>query len=96
VETRAVILADPTLNERQKQVLLQIYESFRKENGFEIAAEDAERDTPRGMPQDTAESDHAESDTVVRPARTVDGGTGTARRTGGTGTTDIDPQQTAS
>ncbi|MCD9880322.1 helix-turn-helix domain-containing protein [Streptomyces guryensis] len=37
VETRAVILADPTLNERQKQVLLQIYESFRKENGFGIA-----------------------------------------------------------
>ncbi|OIJ86569.1 transcriptional regulator [Streptomyces sp. MUSC 14] len=32
--TRAVILADPSLNERQKQVLLQIYESFRKENGF--------------------------------------------------------------
>ncbi|MBW8740563.1 MULTISPECIES: helix-turn-helix transcriptional regulator [unclassified Streptomyces] len=37
IETRAVILADPTLSERQKQVLLQIYESFRKENGFEIA-----------------------------------------------------------
>lgn len=37
VETRAVILADPTLNERQKQVLLQVYESFRKENGFEAA-----------------------------------------------------------
>lgn len=37
VETRAVILADPTLNERQKQVLLQIYESFRKENGFGAA-----------------------------------------------------------
>ncbi|MEN3585399.1 helix-turn-helix domain-containing protein [Streptomyces sp. ZYX-F-203] len=34
VETRAAILADPTLHERQKQVLLQIYESFRKENGF--------------------------------------------------------------
>ncbi|WP_055693790.1 helix-turn-helix domain-containing protein [Streptomyces prasinopilosus] len=34
VETRAVILADLTLTERQKQVLLQIYESFRKENGF--------------------------------------------------------------
>ncbi|AYN40665.1 XRE family transcriptional regulator [Streptomyces dangxiongensis] len=32
--TRAVILADPSLDERQKQVLLQIYESFRKENGF--------------------------------------------------------------
>ncbi|MFJ6086545.1 helix-turn-helix domain-containing protein [Streptomyces sp. NPDC092369] len=39
VETRAVITADPTLNERQKQVLLQIYESFRKENGFGIGAE---------------------------------------------------------
>ncbi|MCZ9346967.1 helix-turn-helix domain-containing protein [Streptomyces sp. TRM76130] len=34
VETTAVLLADPTLTERQKQVLLQIYESFRKENGF--------------------------------------------------------------
>ncbi|SES49944.1 Helix-turn-helix [Streptomyces sp. yr375] len=34
VETRAVVLADPTLTEQQKQVLLQIYESFRKENGF--------------------------------------------------------------
>ncbi|MFB8352254.1 helix-turn-helix domain-containing protein [Streptomyces niveus] len=34
LETRAVILADPSINERQKQVLLQIYESFRKENGL--------------------------------------------------------------
>ncbi|MEU6776373.1 helix-turn-helix transcriptional regulator [Streptomyces sp. NPDC046759] len=46
VETRAVILADPSLNERQKQVLLQIYESFRKENGFgvgePVAGEEAE------------------------------------------------------
>ncbi|MFI6347744.1 helix-turn-helix domain-containing protein [Streptomyces sp. NPDC050560] len=33
LETPAVILADPSLTERQKQVLLQIYESFRKENG---------------------------------------------------------------
>ncbi|WP_330175072.1 helix-turn-helix domain-containing protein [Streptomyces sp. NBC_01498] len=34
LETRGVILADPSINERQKQVLLQIYESFRKENGL--------------------------------------------------------------
>ncbi|MCB5178899.1 helix-turn-helix domain-containing protein [Streptomyces antimicrobicus] len=34
VETRAVILADPTITEGQKQALLQIYESFRKENGL--------------------------------------------------------------
>jgi transcriptional regulator with XRE-family HTH domain len=39
LETRAVILADPSINERQKQVLLQIYESFRKENAAESAAE---------------------------------------------------------
>ncbi|MCX4881787.1 MULTISPECIES: helix-turn-helix domain-containing protein [unclassified Streptomyces] len=44
VETRAVILADPTLNERQKQVLLQIYESFRKENGFGIGTADGATD----------------------------------------------------
>ncbi|MGW7079249.1 helix-turn-helix domain-containing protein [Streptomyces sp. NPDC054866] len=43
LETRAVILADPSINERQKQVLLQIYESFRRENGFEVSeyADDA-------------------------------------------------------
>jgi transcriptional regulator with XRE-family HTH domain len=37
LETRAAILADPSINERQKQVLLQIYESFRKENGLDTA-----------------------------------------------------------
>jgi transcriptional regulator with XRE-family HTH domain len=42
LETRAVILADPSINERQKQVLLQIYESFRKENGM-----DADDGSPR-------------------------------------------------
>ncbi|GAA2489207.1 hypothetical protein GCM10010406_26700 [Streptomyces thermolineatus] len=30
---RQAVMGDPVLNERQKQVLLQIYESFRKENG---------------------------------------------------------------
>jgi transcriptional regulator with XRE-family HTH domain len=29
---RSALLADPELSERQKQVLLEIYESFRKEN----------------------------------------------------------------
>ncbi|MEU8570198.1 helix-turn-helix transcriptional regulator [Streptomyces pathocidini] len=33
VEVESAILTDPTINERQKQVLLQIYESFRRENG---------------------------------------------------------------
>jgi len=30
---RSALLADPTLSERQKQVLIEIYESFRKEGG---------------------------------------------------------------
>ncbi|WP_433401251.1 helix-turn-helix domain-containing protein [Streptomyces sp. CA-146814] len=54
LETRAVILADPSINERQKNVLLQIYDSFRRENGFvpetdEAGATDATdevRETP--------------------------------------------------
>ncbi|MEV7284594.1 helix-turn-helix transcriptional regulator [Streptomyces sp. NPDC093252] len=48
VETRAAILADPTLDERQKQVLLQVYESFRKENGFGAAEAEAPADGGAG------------------------------------------------
>ncbi|MEU6808958.1 helix-turn-helix domain-containing protein [Streptomyces sp. NPDC046831] len=51
--TRAAVLADPTLNERQKQVLLQIYESFRKENGFRITSADGGDDVSQ---QDDASS----------------------------------------
>ncbi|MER7623447.1 helix-turn-helix transcriptional regulator [Streptomyces sp. NPDC126503] len=53
LETRAVILADPSINERQKQVLLQIYDSFRKENAAESASTPAERPgdgAPAGAP----------------------------------------------
>ncbi|MGW7817384.1 helix-turn-helix domain-containing protein [Streptomyces puniciscabiei] len=52
VETRAVILADPSLNERQKQVLLQIYESFRKENGFGIGEPAGDEDGAPGADTD--------------------------------------------
>jgi transcriptional regulator with XRE-family HTH domain len=41
---RSALLADPELSERQKQVLIEIYESFRKENAASAetpAAEDA-------------------------------------------------------
>ncbi|GAA2198745.1 helix-turn-helix transcriptional regulator [Streptomyces bangladeshensis] len=79
VETRAVILADPTLNERQKQVLLQIYESFRKENGFgvgEPAGPDGQReDTVDQGPGDGGRTagagDAAGSDTDTGPRRTA-------------------------
>jgi transcriptional regulator with XRE-family HTH domain len=39
---RSALLADPDLNERQKQVLLEIYESFRNENAAPAAEETAE------------------------------------------------------
>ncbi len=84
VETRAVILADPTLNERQKQVLLQIYESFRKENGFEIGGPDsAATDVPVPDVPD-----------VVGRAQDADTRIGNGTRT--TDGNDADPQQTAS
>lgn len=59
LETRAVILADPSINERQKQVLLQIYESFRKENGPGSAAgaEDITEDTAEDGPRTAGEGD---------------------------------------
>jgi transcriptional regulator with XRE-family HTH domain len=44
---RSALLADPQLSERQKQVLVEIYESFRRENaaGADTGA-DAEADAP--------------------------------------------------
>jgi transcriptional regulator with XRE-family HTH domain len=42
---RSALLADPQLSERQKQVLIEIYESFRRENATTAAA-DADADTP--------------------------------------------------
>ncbi|MEU2712469.1 helix-turn-helix transcriptional regulator [Streptomyces sp. NPDC007205] len=83
VETRAVILADPSLNERQKQVLLQVYESFRKENGFGIGApaEDEDEDEP----DRAGDVDEDTGGTAVRGTRTADGSDTDAgpRRTAG-------------
>ena len=39
---RSALLADPELSERQKQVLIEIYESFRKENAAVAEAQTAE------------------------------------------------------
>jgi transcriptional regulator with XRE-family HTH domain len=94
VETRAVILADPTLNERQKQVLLQIYESFRKENGFGISpeegAEGADPDSPQSDGRSDGATDAQGDDADVRRSRTApkngtaDGGRKSAARRSGT------------
>ncbi|MEC3996028.1 helix-turn-helix transcriptional regulator [Actinacidiphila sp. DG2A-62] len=43
LEVPAAILTDPWIDERQKRVLIQIYESFRKENA---AAGDDDEKTP--------------------------------------------------
>ncbi|MBM9508489.1 helix-turn-helix domain-containing protein [Actinacidiphila acididurans] len=51
LEVPAAILTDPSINERQKQVLIQIYESFRKENA--AAAEG------NPVPEDPAAGDDA-------------------------------------
>ncbi|GAA2270031.1 hypothetical protein GCM10010145_00450 [Streptomyces ruber] len=96
VETRAVILADPTLNERQKQVLLQIYESFRKENGFGIAEPAADEDV-QGARRDAQDAQGAQQTEGVRTGIRAVRDTGTdgpgPRTDDGS---DAGPQQTAS
>jgi transcriptional regulator with XRE-family HTH domain len=65
---RSALLADPELSERQKQVLMEIYESFRKENAAaaEAAAAEAAEAAPTGAAWAEAtgqadEADHAEA-----------------------------------
>ena len=41
---RSALLADPQLSERQKQVLIEIYESFRRENAAAADQNDADAD----------------------------------------------------
>jgi len=66
LEVPAAIVMDPSINERQKQVLIQIYESFRKENA---AAEKAEQDQQ-------AEQDKQHADRVLDDEHHVAGAGG--------------------
>ena len=100
VETRAVILADPTLTERQKQVLLQIYESFRKENGFEIARADtsADEDDPAVQEVQEARTNVPDAQNARKAQKTHD--TDDAQDTAGSrprgaDSADAGPRQTA-
>src|SRR6201987_5585192 len=58
---RSALLADPQLSERQKQVLIEIYESFRRENAATAAnaegdtAADTAAELPVGAPGAEAE-----------------------------------------
>jgi transcriptional regulator with XRE-family HTH domain len=51
------VLADPGLTERQKQVLLEIYDSFRREN--EESAPPAENEETAAEPNPTAGQGHS-------------------------------------
>lgn len=65
VETRAVILSDLSINERQKQVLLQIYDAFRKENAAEAdQAPGADADDDAGADADAAAGTRADDGAV--------------------------------
>ncbi|HEX5565616.1 MAG TPA: helix-turn-helix transcriptional regulator, partial [Streptomyces sp.] len=76
LEVRSAILADTSINEQQKQVLLQIYESFRKENGFGTDAAGDEDDAARtnaavveAVRSGDGTVDTEGDDTVVRRSR---------------------------
>ena len=59
---RSALLADPQLSERQKQVLVEIYESFRRENAADAGTgADAEADGP---PELTVGSPGAEAEVL--------------------------------
>jgi transcriptional regulator with XRE-family HTH domain len=91
---RTAVLADPGLTERQKQVLLEIYESFRKETAEE--AEEAESEGEAGPgpdgaePGDVASSDVASS-TVWADAASQDLAGQAATDPGGTGLNGAEP-----
>lgn len=51
---REAILTDPELTERQKQMLIEIYESFRKETAIAMADAAEVEDDPAGLAPDEA------------------------------------------
>jgi transcriptional regulator with XRE-family HTH domain len=80
---RSALLADPQLSERQKQVLIEIYESFRRENAAAAeaaqAAADAETSGPAGSPAPDAPHGSSGPDRNSGP----DGNSGFASDTSG-------------
>ena len=69
---RAALLTDPQLTERQKQVLIEIYESFRKESQkppvAEVVAVVRNRPTPDDTVPDSTGPDNAGPDNDTPPA----------------------------
>ncbi len=65
---RSALLADPELSERQKQVLIEIYESFRRENAVGGAAADADTADGATAAELTAGAPGAEGDALEAAA----------------------------
>ncbi|MFI8996938.1 helix-turn-helix domain-containing protein [Streptomyces sp. NPDC053542] len=87
LEVHSAILTDPALNEKQKQVLLQIYESFRKENGY---SSDIARAEGLDLDRTAPEGEHGGGD---EHGSTRKGSTGKGKKQG-TQEADGDPHAT--
>ncbi|MEU6344420.1 helix-turn-helix transcriptional regulator [Streptomyces sp. NPDC046977] len=75
-EVRTAILADTAINEKQKQVLLQIYESFRRESAVVEEAQDEQSAAPH---ERAAKEAAHKAAAVLKPKATAgpdDGGGG--------------------
>jgi transcriptional regulator with XRE-family HTH domain len=83
---RSALLADPTLSERQKQVLIEIYESFRKESGTTVDSPSDDVAPVTIMPAPVAEPYSPAGD---RPGRRIRGGRGRASGTWAAATVDV-------
>jgi transcriptional regulator with XRE-family HTH domain len=88
---RAAVLADPELAERQKQVLLEIYESFRRETALNVEAPpETAADAEAGTDAGAAGPGAASSGTRSTGTRST-GTRGTRRGSTGTGSTSSGP-----
>ena len=65
---RSALLADPQLSERQKQVLMEIYESFRRENAAAAEGAEGEPWTTTTLAELAPGSPGAEADTLEAAA----------------------------
>jgi transcriptional regulator with XRE-family HTH domain len=72
-EVVAAILADAALTERQKQVLLEIYESFRKENAIRASPGDGSAAGAAGTAAEPAAGGDAEANPVAAAGPTEPG-----------------------
>ena len=101
---RAAVLADPELTERQKQVLLEIYDSFRREMapslsvraGLDMAAPNGTEPASPAPDEPTGQdSEFAELETAAAASQSTTATAGTATDDQAqAGPTNIDPLQT--